>query len=448
MIITAKWVLPIESSPIEDGAVRVESDRIVEVGPASEVRAAQGEEVREFGAAALLPGFVDLHTHLEYSIFRGLVDDLPYTPWKLQVMGRSGTLEPEDWLASARLGALEAVQSGITCMADMTSSAASFDAASEAGLRGVVFYELEGMDTATIPALMKSTGDAIGALQERAASTNLTIGIGPHSPYGTCAELYRACVDMARERDLALCTHLAGSADEHDFVKYGSSELGNTFRDMQGWAQIPWQPTGVSPVKYLEQWDVFEVPNAIGVHCVQVNKYDVEILRKYDVGVVHCPKCSAKLGMGIAPLSMLKERGARIAIGTDSPASNNVMDMFDEMRAGLLLQRGLSKSVEPHSAEAFVRMATLGGAEVLKMSEEIGSLEVGKKADIICVDLSHSHQIPTGDPYSAIVYTANQEDVVMTMVDGRILFQGGESMTLDRAEIESLAGPIRAKLRR
>ncbi len=284
-------------------------------------------------------------------------------------------------------------------------------------------------------------------LQERASSTNLAVGIGPHSPYGVCAELYGACVRLARERNVALGTHLAGSADEYEFVKYGSSTLGTLLREMMGWDQIPWQPTGVSPVKYLEQWDVFEVPNTVAVHCVQVSRDDIDILHKYDVGIVHCPKCSAKLGMGIAPLEMFRQRGSRVAIGTDSPASNNVMDMIDEMRTGLLLQRGVTTSVELNSAESFVRMATLGGAEVLKMEDSAGTLDVGKKADIVCVDLSHSRQIPTGDPYSAVVYTANQEDVRMTMIDGKILYQDGECPTLDRAAIEEQSDPIRSKLR-
>lgn len=447
MILTAKWVLPISSSPIEDGAVRIDGDRIAEVGPRDEVRAGPGEEVIDFGKAAILPGFVDLHTHLEYSVFRGLLDDLPYTPWKLQVMKRSGVLGSEDWAASARLGALEAIQSGITCIADMTSGDVSFDAAAEAGLRGVIFHEVQGMDTSAIGEVIGAAGDAIDRLSAGAASTNLAVGIGPHSPYGVCAELYRACVDLARDRDLPLCTHLAGSPDEYEFVKYGSSELGNVFREMMGWIDIPWQPTGVSPVKYLEQWDVYEVPNSIAVHCVQVSREDVDILAKYGVGVVHCPKCSAKLGMGIAPLDLFGGTDLPVAIGTDSPASNNVMDMFDEMRTGLLLQRGVSKSVERHSAESFVRMATIGGAEVLKVSETTGTLQVGKAADIICVDLSQSHQIPTGDPYSAIVYTANQEDVRLTMVGGRVLYRDGQCPTLDRDAIEAQAGPIRGKLR-
>ncbi len=448
MIITAKWLLPITDTPIEDGALRVEGDRIVAVGRREELRPETGEEELDLGQAALLPGFVDLHTHLEYSVFRGLVDDLSYTSWKLQVMGRSRALTLEDWTASARLGALEAIQSGITCIADMTSSSASLEAAAEAGLRGVIFHELTGMETNRVPDQIKEAEQAIERSKEACSGTNLSVGIGPHSPYATCAELFTAVVDLARRLDLSLCTHLAGSQDEYQFVKYGSSELGNVFREMSGWSEIPWQPTGVSPVKYLEQWDVFEVPNAIAVHCVQVNRDDIEILNKYDVGIVHCPKCSAKLGMGIAPLASFRERRSRLAIGTDSPASNNVMDMFDEMRTGLLLQRGLSQSVEPHSAESFVRMATYGGAQVLKMEDEIGSLEVGKKADIVCVDLSQSHQIPTGDPYSAIVYTANQDDVALTMVGGKVLYRDGECPTLDRGRIEAQSGSIRAKLRK
>jgi 5-methylthioadenosine/S-adenosylhomocysteine deaminase len=258
--------------------------------------------------------------------------------------------------------------------------------------------------------------------------------------------LYKESAKWAREQNLPLCTHLAGSKAEYDFVKYGSGQLSTEYWELVGWQDILWQPTGVSPVKYLEKWGVFEGSNLLAVHCVQVNEADIDILSRYGVSVAHCPRCSAKLGMGAAPLPSFLSRGLNVGLGTDSPASNNTMDVFDEMRIGLLIQRGLTRSAD-FTAEDFVYMATLGGARAINMQDKIGSLEPGKEADVVVVDMSHSHQIPTRDPYSALVYTANQENVVLTMIGGKVLYKDSAYTTLDEAEILKKAEPIRKRIK-
>ncbi|MBI4734207.1 MAG: amidohydrolase family protein [Rubrobacteridae bacterium] len=177
-----------------------------------------------------------------------------------------------------------------------------------------------------------------------------------------------------------------------------------------------------------------------------MNDYDIDILKRYDVAIAHCPRCNAKLSMGVAPLQSFLERGLKVGIGTDSPASNNTTDPFDEMRIGLLMQRGITRSSK-FTAEEFVYMATLGGAKALNLDNEIGSLETGKQADIIVVDMSHSHQIPTREPYSALVYTANQENVVFTMVAGKTLYKDFRYLTLDEDDILRRAEPIRRKVK-
>lgn len=448
MILSAKWVLPIAQPPIEDGALLIKADKIKQVGLKSElVQANPKEEMIDFGLAVLLPGFVDLHTHLEYSAFRGACDDVSFSNWKIQLSQKSKKLGRADWDTSAELGALEAIQSGITCVADITSTGASLRAAKKAGLRGTIFYEVSGMDDNRTSEIMAEAGEEIPAWQEEVLGTNLKIGLSPYSVYTVSPQLFQVSCEYARKNDLLVCLHLAGSKDEYLFVKYGSGPLANEYRQLMGWDDLLWQPMGVSPVKYLEQWDVFE-GDVIAVHCIQVDDKDIDILRKYQVAVAHCPKCSAKLGMGIAPLSKLLKAGLKVGIGTDSPASNYTMDLFDEMRVGLLLQRGLSASSDEPSARQFVEMATLGGCQALRIDQTTGSLEQGKQADIIAVDLSHSHQIPARDPYSALVYTANQENVLFTMVNGRILYRNGECQTLDQNEIITAAAPIRSKARK
>ncbi len=448
MLLAAKWVLPVSQESIEDGAVVVSGDKIEAVGKRKELeRNYPEEEVKDFGQAVLMPGFVDAHAHLEYSVFRGLCDDLSFTHWKMQVTKKSKKLTAKNWFSSAELGALEAIRSGITCIADTTDTGASLKASRQAGLRGIIFHEVMGMDNSRVGRIISEAKKNVSSWQAEAEGTNLEIGISPYSVYTVSPPLFKAVSDWAKEDNLTVCFHLAGSPDEYEFVKYGSSPLATSFLEQMGWNDLLWQPTGVSPVKYVEQWDALESGKVIVVHCIQVSDADIDILKKYDVSVVHCPKCSAKLGMGVAPLGKFLYRDLKVGMGMDSPASNNTMDMFDEMRIGLLLQRGLEEKVEGLSAENFIKLATLGGAQALRIDSEVGSLEKDKKADLIAVDVSHTHQNPVCDPCSALVYTANQEDVIFTMVGGRVLYEGGEYLTLDKERIIATTKPVRAKLK-
>jgi 5-methylthioadenosine/S-adenosylhomocysteine deaminase len=448
MLLLAKWVLPISGDPIEDGGVLVRDGRIEAVGPRATLGGLDGEDVRDFGQAVVMPGFVDLHTHLAFSAFRGLCDDLPYARWKLQVGELARLLDAADWRASARLGALEAMRSGITCVANMSPDAHALEAVLESGLRGMIYREVEGMGTKEAAANLAEAEDFLDGALELASTADgrIEVGIAPHSPYSASADVYTGCTRIAKERGLPVATHLAGSRDEYQFVKYGSSMLANEYRRQKGWQDVPWQPTGVSPVKYVQQWQLFTCDRVLAAHGIHVSDDDIQILARFDVAIAHCPRCAAKLGMGIAPMHAFTQVGLRVGLGTDSPASNNTMDPFDEMRIGLLIQRAANQAVDDLSAARFVRMATLGGAEALGLHERIGSLEPGKEADVIAVDLSHSHQLPTTDPYSALVYTANQEDVAMTMVAGRVLWEG-TARTLCRDEVVADAEPVRAKLR-
>ena len=448
MLLTAKYVLPVSHPCIEDGAILVREGVIVDIGTRAELEERYpGELARDFGVAALMPGFVDLHTHLEYHVFRGIVDDLPYTGWKMQVSKLQRNLTPEDWQDSAYLGAMESIASGITSVSDITDTGASLKAAASAGLGGIVYREVSTMDKTKVADRLAAAREDIEAWSERVSAPVLRVGIAPHSPYTCHPTLFEAAAELAIERGLPTAIHLAGSHDEFDFVKYGSSSLAQDFREQSGWNDLAWMPTGVSPVKYVQQWGLYKVPNLMAVHCVQVDENDIEILAENDVSVAHCPRCNAKLGMGIAPLRQLLERGLRIGQGTDSPASNNTVDMFDEMRIGLLLQRGVTGEAEFFNADRFVRMATLDGARAVRAESRVGSLEAGKQADIIAVDLSGSHQVPTIDPASALVHSANAENVVMTMVAGRVLYDHGEHLTIDAERALARAGEIRVKLR-
>ncbi|MBN1192618.1 MAG: amidohydrolase family protein [Coriobacteriia bacterium] len=448
MLLLARYVLPVSGPHIEDGAVLVRGSDIVAVGTRSELIGAHpDEEVVDYGLAALIPGFVDLHTHLEYATFRGVVDDLPYTQWKIEVHGREHLLSPEDWVDSAQLGAIEAIRSGITTVADVTDSGSSVQAVQDSGLRGVLYREVSTMDTSMVDEVMSRALADVAEWNARTDRERVTIGMAPHSPYTCHPRLLQALSDAVGTSDTPVAIHLAGSRDEYDFVKYGSSPLGQDFRTQSGWAEQAWMPTGVSPVRYVYQWGVLDLPNVLAVHCVHVDDEDVEVLKRTDTGVAYCARCNAKLGMGTAPLGAFHLHGLRVGIGTDSPASTSTIDFFEEMRVGLLIQRGMHGEQGFFSAETFLRMATLGGAQALKLDGTVGSLEAGKRADIVAVDLSQSYQVPTQDPAAALVHTCNQEDVLMTMVDGRVLFDRGRFLSVDPEAISDRLERMRLKVR-
>lgn len=447
MLLTARYVLPIATPHIENGAVLVRDDKILEIGDFEHLRALHPDEpVKDFGLAALLPGFVDLHTHLEYTAMRGLVDDLPYSKWKLQLMQKEQRFSSQDWDDSALLGALEALQSGITTIADVTETGASGHAAQAAGLRGFIYREISTMEKSKVAGVMKQASEDISAWRATTDSSRLTIGIAPHAPYSCHPELFKQVANYASD-GTPVSIHLAGSKEEYQFVKYGSSMLAIDVRDVYDRNAPLWLPTGVSPVRYVLQWGLFDVPNVLAVHCTQVDDSDIEVLASHDVSIAHCPRCNAKLGMGVAPLDRFLNAGLRVGIGTDSPAASNSMDVFEEMRIGLLVQRALLGESHFMIARQFVKMATLDAARALHIDHLVGSLEPGKLADIIAVDLSKSHQIPTHYPYGTLVHTANQENVLWTMIGGKVLYESRGWPEMDQERVYARAEEMRMKLR-
>lgn len=447
MIFEADWVLPITQAPIHHGAVRVQGDTITDVGPAAELRARFPEEkISRFHHAILMAGFVNSHVHLEYSVFRGLYDDCSFGEWMLRFMLGKRKLTRSEYAASALLGAMECVSSGITSIGDTVFDGdATVRACNTFGLRAHAFLEAFGMDDTTIKRNLARVDERIGQLRA-VAGPLVRVGLSPHAPYTVSGALYRALTAYAIERQLMVMTHVAESQAEVTFVRNGAGVLAHDFRELAGWEHLMWMPTGTSVVKYLEQWDALDA-DVIAVHAVQVSPSDVEVFKKYDVAIAHCPKSNAKLGCGVAPVGDYLAAGLRVGIGTDSLASNNILDMFDEMRMVIFLQRATQGNASCMGANEILRMATLGGAQVLGIDDLVGSLEPGKRADLIAVDMEYSHFAPIDDPTSALVYGANQEDVFFAMIDGRVVYDKKVFREVDAEAITREAGAIRTKLR-
>lgn len=446
MLLRADYVLPITQPPIFDGAVVVQDGAITDVGATADVmRHHKGEEVKDLGSAVLMPGLVDLHTHLENACLRGVLYDVPYATWSTMKYYEAVKLTEQDWEDSALIGGIQALANGVTTVADVSGNGSALKSALKLGLRSVIYREVGAMDKARIEHAMKAVDAEITQWREAAAGSLVSIGIAPAHLFDCHPEVMRRVSEYATRENIPVAMHLAGSREEVAFVKHGSS-LFSVNRAKRGFVEVPpWLPTGVSPVKYAQNWDAFEAPNVMVIHGVHVSDEDIKIMKKHDVSVAACPRSNAQLGMGLPPLNEYLRANIRIGFGTDSPAATDSSDLLTEMRLGMLLTR--ATSTEFLSSEKAIEMATLGAARALRKDGEIGSLDVGKRADIIAVDLSNTHQAPTEFPASAVVHGCHGSDVIMTMVDGKILCDAGVMAShISKDDAYAMADKIREKL--
>ena len=415
----AYWVLPISGPPIENGEVIIDGDRIVDVRKAS---ATTTSDVTDFGPAIIMPGLVNVHTHLDYTLMRGLLEEIPFFPWIRQLTARKSALSWDDWVASATMGAAEAVASGITTIGDCTDSGAALYGARELGLSGVIYQEVFGIDeSSTVDAILQELKAKVQNLVVAAVGTRLEIGISPHAPYTVRPALMTALAQYRREHALKVCIHAAESQAEAELIRSGTGPIAEMF-DRRG---ISWQPPRSGATAYLGSLGILGRDTLL-VHGVQLAAEERAALRSSEVAWAHCPKSNAKLGNGVADLGMLGLEAARtsgagpprIGLGSDSVASNNNMDLFEEMRFAVLMQRGMQRKISALTAKEAVEMATIGGAKSLGLAADIGSLEPGKLADLCVVRLGDLHSSPYYDPYSALVYASRAPDVIHTIIGG------------------------------
>jgi cytosine/adenosine deaminase-related metal-dependent hydrolase len=403
-IYSADWVLPVAGPPLEDGAVAVEDGCIVAVGAAAEV----GEGIR-FPQAAILPGLVNAHSHLEYAVYGGFGDGLPFAPWIVLHTERKTRLETADMEAIARLGAAECLRSGITTVGDASFRGAAVPACAGLGLRAIVYLEVFGRGTEQIVTRFEANAGRIaGDLSE-----NVRLGVSPHAPYTCSLELYQACWELG----LPVATHLAEGPNEDDWVVRGSGEFAP-------FADVLARPLGTSGIRALSERGLLD-SRVVAAHCVTVDDDEIELLAAHAVSVAHCPRSNALLGCGIAPLRKLLDRGITVGLGTDSPASAPSFDMFEELRAAVFTARASERRTDALTCAEALELATLGSARALGLSAEIGSLERGKRADLTVVDLAGSSLLPWEDPTVAVVLGGSPDRVAATIVEGKVRYERG-----------------------
>ncbi len=421
----ARWVLPITQPPIENGTV-VESDGLISyVGPRS---AAPPGPDYELGEAILLPGLVNTHTHLELTAMRGFLEDCGFTGWinKLR-QSRNEVMNEESLLDSARFGILEGLEAGITTYADTCSSGAALQAMRDAGVRGIMYQEVFGPDPAHAEVAMRDLEDRVEAL--RLEQTDLvSLGVSPHAPYTVSDPLYAAAARFANSRKLPLAMHIAESQAELDLVARGTGDFA------EGWRRrgIDVSPRARSSIALLEERGALE-RGALLIHCVRVDSDDIAIIARNRCSVAHCPASNAKFGHGIAPLLPLIAAGIRVGIGSDSVASNNRMDILDEARLSVLIHRAATRRHDAFGAHDALQLATIGGARALGIDARVGSLEVGKDADLAAFSTASARTIPIGDPYSAAIFALPGRSAELVTVKGRVLVERGRALGADKA---------------
>ena len=409
----ARWVLPITEPAIENGSVSVENGRISYVGPRRD-----GGKAIDLRDAILLPGLVNVHCHLELTAMRGFLEDLDFRRWILRLTSaKRAAMTAESLLDSARAGLEEGIAAGITTYADTCDSGVVIDAMREYGVRGIMYQELFGPDPAQCAASIADFSTKLQRHRPR-SSTLVRVGISPHAPYTVSDDLFKAAASLAAREKLPMAIHVAESDVETQLVVEGEGAFADGLR-ARG---IEVRRRAKSPVALLDSLGVLD-HRPLLIHCIRVDADDLTAIASKKARVAHCPISNAKLGHGIAPLLETLAAGIDVGIGSDSMASNNRMNLLEESRAALLMQRARVGTHEALAAADVLELVTIGGACALGMADEIGSLEVGKSADLAAFDIGTA--TPTYDPAVAAVFSIDGSQAKFVAVAGVPIVEDG-----------------------
>ena len=453
VIYSARWVLPIVSPWVEDGAVAVDKSRIVAVGSRRDIVAQfPDSRIEDFGQAAILPGFVNAHSHLELTVMRGFLEreEGDFLAWLRKLTIARMAMTPEDLLVSATCGAIEAVRAGVTCVADASSSATqAMRALEEIGLRGIVYQESFGPDPQLAEENVAKLREQLAEMR-RLESDLVRAGLSPHAPYTVSAPQLELISRLAIDEELPVMMHAAESQAEKLFMSEGLGPFAEGLR-ARG---LEWQAPGISTTEYLKRHGVLETKLLLA-HCINVDDYDLELIKQSGAGIAHCPTSNAKLGHGRALFASFLSHGINVGLGSDSVASNNTCDILEEARFATLLSRLPSATNSPFrgglldndvTAEQSLFAGTLGGARALGLNDQIGALVEGMQADMAVVSLSGAHQRPVRDPVDALVFSSSGRDVMVTLVAGKEVFRNGKVAGVDEGDQRTRIETGRAKL--
>lgn len=417
----------------DPGAVAVRSDSIVAVGSEAELKNQfKAKEIIDCGGKVLMPGLVNAHTHVPMTLIRGLADDLRLDVWLMGYMlpVERQFVSPEFVRLGTLIACAEQIRSGVTTFNDMYFYEDDIaQATADAGLRAVCGESIMKYPAPDAPSYDDSLAYAREFIKKWKGHPLIVPAIAPHAPYSTNPEIIRACVDLAKEFDVPLHIHISETAFEVE-----------NMRKEQGMPVVP----------YVKKLGLFEA-KVIAAHCVHIDTGEIRTLQHANAGVSHNPSSNLKLASGFAPVQKMLEDGLNVGIGTDGPASNNDLDMFEEVRLASFVAKASSNDPTVLPAATALVMATRMGAQALHLGDITGSLQPGKRADLILVDTSPLHNSPRfkRDPqnaYAQLVFASKSTDVTDVMVNGKWLMRDHKLLTLDEAELLRKAREFATKI--
>ena len=407
------------SEPIPDGAVAVADGKIAAVGLAEDLlEIAPTGEVVNAGGCLILPGFVNTHSHLAMTLLRGLADDLPLMQWLEDHIwpAEKAHINREAVRLGTELAVAEQLLAGVTTTTDMYFFGNEVAAVlAEAGMRGVIAESLIDFATPrcqTPEEMMEKQRELADEYRDHPL---ITPSVAAHAPYTVSAGNLVKEAELAEELGVTMQIHLSETRWEVEKLL---------------------EEKGRSPVAYLADLGVLS-DRTIAAHCVHVSPQDIDILVDFEVGVSHNPVSNLKLASGVSPVPAMAEAGVKLGIGTDGAASNNTLDVLRDMQLAALLHKGVTGDPTVLPARSMVEMATIGGARVLGLDAEIGTLAEGKQADLLCLAVDSPHAIPVFDPWSHIVFAARAADVRHVLVGGQLVVGNRKLNTLDLERIEA-----------
>ena len=416
ILINRCLILPMNSqSPIEDGALAIKDGKLILVGKRSSATHIKADVNIDAKGKVAIPGLINCHTHVPMSLFRGIAEDQPLDTWlKEAIWPLEAKLKLEDVYAGALLGCLEMIKGGVTCFADMYFHEDMVaKAVKESHIRAVLAEAIIEAGNKEMGQKMLKTSMDFASRFDGQAHGRIGTMLGPHATYTCSPELLRKVTDEASELNVGVHTHVA--------------ESNAMFKDVE-------RKHGQSEVEYLDDLG-FLKNNVVAAHCINLSGNDGRILSERGVNVVHAPVANMKLGLGAAKIQDLLRLGVNVSLGTDGPASNNTIDMFETMKTAALLQKLVYHNPTVLPAYEVLKMATVNGAKALGLEKQVGSLEAGKKADIILVNLWKPHIRPLHNVCASLVYSARATDVETVIIDGKVLMENRHVRILDEQTV-------------
>lgn len=413
---------------IEDGAIAIKDGKILSIGKAVNMRGRPAKQTINAAGKVIIPGLINTHTHIPMVLFRGISDDLDLNDWLTKYIfpAEAKNVDEAFVRVGTRLGLAEMIRGGTTTYCDMYYfEDAIADETKKAGVRGVL-----GETIIDFPVPDNKTWEAGLAYTERFINKwkndpLIVPAVAPHAPYTVSQEHLLQARDLSNKTKAPLVIHLAEANTETEFIQQ--------------------KHQGQRPIEFVEKIGFFN-DRTIAAHVIQANDAELDLLKKHDVGIGHCPQSNMKLAAGTAPVPAMLKKGLRVGLGTDGAASNNDLNLWEEIDTAAKLHKLISGDPKTLSAADAFAMATIGGARALHMEDLIGSLESGKRADIVIVDMDDLNQTPMFHVYSHLVYATKANDVSSVVINGKVVMLNRRLLTLNENVIKRDANAYRTKI--